>query len=144
MAAKHGTAQGYRDGCRCDDCRRGMREYHADLRRRKAAGEPVGVPGKVVSLPSVSANRLPAGPGPVESAVLEEISGLQLTSVRPGLAAMAVSLAQLMDDAASKGKRPDAAAKLEQILERLHKGADVRKSRLAAVRSMTSSSSATG
>ena len=138
MAAKHGTAQGYRDGCRCDDCRLGMREYHADLRRRKAAGEPVRGPGKVVSLPSAAANTRPAGPGPVEAAVLEEIEGLQLTSDRPGLAAMAVSLAQLMDDPMSKGKRPDAAAKLEQLLEKLHKGADVKKSRLATVRAMTS------
>ena len=138
MAAKHGTGRCYREGCRCDDCRLAMREYNADLRRRKAAGIPTGPSGKVVSLPSTAANTRAAGPGPVEAAVLEEISDLQLTSDRPGLAAMAVSLAQLMDDGASKGKRPEAAAKLEQILEKLHKGADAKKSKLATVRAMTS------
>lgn len=138
MAAKHGTAQGYRDGCRCDPCRAGMREYHADLRRRKAAGEPVGNPGRVVNFPAQPANAQPATPGPVESGVAAEIRDLQQTSDRPGLAAMALSLAQLMDDPAAKTKRPEAAAKLGEILEKLRKGADAKKSKLAAVRSMTS------
>lgn len=138
MAAKHGTGRCYREGCRCDDCRRAMREYNADLRRRKAEGGPIGPSGRVIELPSASANSRGAGPGAVEAAVLEEISDLQLTSDRPGLAAMAVSLAQLMDDGASKAKRPEAAAKLEGILEKLHKGADAKKSKLASVRAMTS------
>lgn len=67
-----------------------------------------------------------------------EIEGLQQTSDRPGLAAMAISLAQLMDDPVSKTKRPEAAAKLSELLEKLRKGSDAKKSKLAGVRQMTS------
>lgn len=115
-----------------------MREYNADLRQRKANGGPIGPSGKVVSLPTSSANTAPAAPGPVEAAVQAEIEHLQQTIDRPGLAAMALSLAQLMDDPTQKGKRPDASAKLDGLLDKLRKGADSKRSKLASVRAMTS------
>jgi hypothetical protein len=42
------------------------------------------------------------------------------------------------------GVAPAAAAKLADILDKLRKGTDARKSRLASVRAMTSAKSATG
>lgn len=138
MAANHGKPQRYRDGCRCDECRAAIREYQADLRRRKAAGEPVAGSGNVVSFASRPANTAPAVPGRVEAAVEAEIEHLQQTVDRPGLAAMALTLAQLMDDPTQKGKWPDASAKLDGLLDKLRKGADSKKSKLASVRAMTS------
>ena len=144
MAAKHGTPRCYREGCRCDDCRVAMREYNADLRKRRAEGGPI-TPGKVVSLPTVSsANVQAAGPGPVEAGVQAEIEGLQQTLDRPGVAQMALALARILDDPRAKSQQPAAAANLANLLDKLHKGADAKKSKLAAVRSMTSAKSATG
>lgn len=89
-------------------------------------------------MPTSSANTAPASPGRVEAAVEAEIADLQQTVDRPGLAAMALTLATLMDDPAQKGKWPDAAAKLEGLLDKLRKGADSKRSKLASVRAMTS------
>lgn len=38
-ARPHGTHYRYTTGCRCDECRRGEREYDRDLRRRKKTGD---------------------------------------------------------------------------------------------------------
>lgn len=92
----------------------------------------------MVSLTPRPANTAPAAPGRVEAAVQAEIEHLQQTIDRPGLAAMALTLAKLMDDPAQKGKWPDASAKLEGLLDKLRKGADSKKSKLASVRAMTS------
>jgi hypothetical protein len=43
-----------------------------------------------------------------------------------------------MDDPMAKTKRPEAAAKLEGLLDKLRKGADSKRSKLASVRAMTS------
>ena len=121
-----------------------MREYNADLRKRRAEGGPI-TPGKVVSLPTVSsASSVAAGPGPVEAGVQAEIEGLQQTLDRPGVAQMALALARILDDPRAKSQQPAAAANLANLLDKLHKGADAKKSKLAAVRSMTSAKSATG
>ena len=99
-------------------------------------------PGSVIPMsPSVT---LSAGPGPVEAGVLAEIEGLQQTSERPGLAQMALSLARVMDDPKAVNQKPAAAAKLAELLDKLRKGADSRKSKLASVREMTRPGSATG
>jgi hypothetical protein len=121
-----------------------MREYNADLRKRKAEGGPIGPSGQVLSLPVSAANPEPAKPGAVEAGVQAEIEGLQQTSERPGVAQMALALARILDDPKAKSQQPAAAANLANLLDRLHKGADAKKSRLAAVRQMTSAKSATG
>jgi hypothetical protein len=84
MAARHGTRRGYNDGCRCDDCKNAQRLYQQRYRERSLS------PVTHVSPPL-------ADPGPVEWAVQDEIDGLAIEA-RPGLAAIALSLAQLMDD----------------------------------------------
>ena len=144
MAAKHGTPRCYREGCRCDDCRLAMRNYNIDLRKRKAEGGPIGPSGKVLALPMQAANPDPAGPGPVEAGVQAEIEGLQQTLDRPGIAQTALALARILDDPRAKSQQPAAAANLANLLDKLRKGADARKSKLATVRAMTSAKSATG
>lgn len=145
MAAKHGTPRCYRDGCRCDDCRAAIAAYQADYQRRKKSGEQIGPPGRVVSLPAPKlANDTPSGPGPVEAAVQVEIEGLQQTLDRPGLAQTALAMARILDDPRARSQQPAAAANLANLLDKLRKGADARKSKLASVRAMTPAKSATG
>ena len=68
---------------------------------------------------------------------MSEIVGLAQAEARPGLAQAALALARIMDNPRAVNQQPAAAAKLADILDRLRKGADARRSRLAAVRQMT-------
>jgi hypothetical protein len=79
----------------------------------------------------------PTEPGRVEAAVEAEMAGLAQATARPGLVQTALALARIMDSQRAMSQQPAAAAKLADILDRLHKGADVRRSRLASVRQMT-------
>lgn len=82
--------------------------------------------------------------GPVEAGVIVEMDGLTQAEVRPGLANAALELARLMDNPYATNQKPAAAAKLAELLDKLRKGADERRSRLATVRAMTSAKSVTG
>jgi hypothetical protein len=74
------------------------------------------------------------GPGPVESAVEEELAGLPAARERPGLAALAAALGRLVDG-------PVASAKLmaaqRVILDTLAMGSTQRRQKLAAVKALT-------
>lgn len=124
MAARHGTRQRYKEGCRCPECGAANTDYHRDLRERKMHGD-VG---------SASAEH---GTGAVEAAVHAEVADLAQATARPALVQAALALARVLDNPRATSAQPSAAAKLKDILDTLHKGADVKKSRLASVRALT-------
>ena len=129
MPAQHGTNSRYIGGCRCADCTEAHRVYETLRLERKRDAD---------------AAPLPAEMGRVEAAVAAEIADLAQAQERPGLAQTALALARLMDDPRAKNQQPAAATKLTDILDKLRKGADARKSKLAVVRQMTTAKSATG
>ena len=143
MAAKHGTRTRYIEGCRCADCKAAEASYRANYRQRKANGEPIGPKGQVVpiSAPMVEVHDTP---GDAEAGVLAELEGLTQAQARPGLVQAALAMARILDSPKAVNQQPAAAAKLADLLDKLHKGADARKSKLAAVRSMTSAKSVAG
>ena len=100
MAARHGTANRYNQGCRCDACKESHRLRAADYRQRCVSGE-VHV---VADLPQPA----PSDPGPVELGVAAEIDGLA-SQARPGLAQAALALARLMDNPRAVNQQPAAA-----------------------------------
>jgi hypothetical protein len=139
MTATHGTQRRYVEGCRCGDCKEAHRVSARDYRERRASGQTR--PASVVAIPSAVVSE-PSGPGPVESGVVSEIVGLAQAEARPGLAQAALALARIMDNPRAVNQQPAAAAKLADILDRLRKGADARRSRLASVRQMTAKTGA--
>lgn len=143
MAAKHGTRRAYVGGCRCDDCAAADRAYKREYRQRKAAGAPLRQVSSAAVVTLRQSETL-VGPGPVEVGVQLEIEGLAQTEARPGLAQMALELARVMDNPRAINQKAAASKALGEVLDKLRKGADERRSRLASVRSMTGSKSATG
>lgn len=133
---EHGKRRTYAAGCRCVKCARANREYGIEYRRRRA--ERSGF-ASVSSLPASEPEDVePGGEGSVLAGVAREIEGLELAELRPGLAATALSLARVLDDPRATNQKPAASKALMEVLSALHKGSDVRRSRLASVRSMTS------
>lgn len=117
MAFKHGTLSAYNNGCRCADCV----ERNASYRQQRRNGSDIDA-GQV--------------PGPVESGVREEI-GLAVES-RPGLAAVAVCLAQLLDNPQGRNQWAAAAKVLAGLLDTLSSvSARGSHGRLALVRNMS-------
>jgi hypothetical protein len=143
MAARHGTRRGYNEGCRCDRCRYAQRLYQRRYRERKAHGEtrPHSAPAAVAQLPP--AELQPAGPGPVEAAVQQEISGLAQAQLRPALVAIAAAMARVLDSTPPTPK-PAAAKVLVTVLDTLRKSAQGRRGNLAVVRDMTAKGGAPG
>jgi hypothetical protein len=141
MATKCGTRRRYVDGCRCEKCKRANREYARVLRQRHASRRSAGV----VQLRDTPVSR---SNGPVDgetvAAVKEETAGLTQAEARTALVAAALALARVLDNPSAVNQHAAASKELRATLEALHKGGDVRRSRLAAVRSMTRPSSATG
>jgi hypothetical protein len=72
----------------------------------------------------------------VVAGVLAEVSTLE--SPRPDLVAVAIALAEVMDNPKATTSKPPAAGRLLQVLEKLHSTASKRQTTLAVVRSMTS------
>lgn len=150
--ASHGR-RGYKQGCRCDQCKCAEREYQQDLRRRKQE-EPAGFAGRGLTLLAGSGNKRLTSVnsstnaansseyGPVEAAVRAEVE--PLASSNPGLAAAVIALSQVLDDSRATSTKPAAAAKMADLLATLHKGADRKQSKLTAIRSMTSGNGKTG
>jgi hypothetical protein len=129
---KHGATQ-YRNGCRCAVCR----GAEAARQRRRRASNPnahIRTPrANVIALPQT---QQPTQPGDVETAVRGQLAGNPRADDRPGEAAAAIRLAQLLD-------RDDHSALAAQMTYRLHTvlnslGAPKRKSgsRLAVVQAM--------
>lgn len=125
--ARHGTRRGYKDGCRCDDCKDAQRLYQQRYRERQRSLAPVANGAPVAS-----------SPGPVESGVKAEISALAAEAC-PGLAAVALALARnVMDNPRAVYQQPAAAKVLAVLLDKLHSASvPGRRGRLALVRTMS-------
>jgi hypothetical protein len=133
MAAKHGTRRRYVEGCRCEDCTEANRIYKREYRQRRIGGE-LTRPAAVVTLSQPE----PDTPGPVESGVQAEISGLA-AEARPGLAQAALAVARVLDNPRAVNQHAAAAKVLSALLDKLHAAsAHGRRERLAMVRAMAS------
>jgi hypothetical protein len=136
MAARHGTRRGYNDGCRCDDCKDAQRLYQQRYRERKANGLTRSPAVVVAELPQADAYQIDT-PGPVESAVKDEIGGFA-AEARPGLAQAALAMARILDNPRAVNQQPAAAKVLAALLDKLHSAsARDRRGGLAPVRTMT-------
>ena len=144
MAVQHGTRTKYNQGCRCDSCVQANRDYNKvrgqALRARKHAPATVT---KLPSAPTLSTVGDPE-PGRVESGVLAEIDGLSTAASRQGLVQIAIALARGLDSPLAIAQHPSAAHRLSETLDKIRKGSDSRKGKLATVRSMTRRTEATG
>lgn len=144
MAVQHGTRTMYNRGCRCEGCVQSNRDYN------KARGQAIRArkhaPATVTKLPTgpTLAAVPDHEPGRVESGVLAEITGLSTASSRQGLVEIAIALARVLDSPLAIAQHASAAHRLSETLDKIRKGADNRKGKLAAVRSMTRSREATG
>lgn len=136
MATQHGKRSSYNKGCRCDDCK-GAEASYQDNRRQTKLMAASGEKSPVVAFRQVAAP-IADGPGRVEAGVLSEIEGLEQALERPGLKETALALARIMDNPKAVNQQAAAAAKLTELLDKLRKGADSRRSKLASVRAMTS------
>ena len=152
---RHGRAR-YRRGCRCDQCKCAKSDYQRARRRRisESVGlfaEPV-TPCLVLLPPAcsrslTSVNALSAAThiqqtplGAVVTAVMAEIEAMG-TNRRPGLAAAAVALAEILDNPRAVSSQPAAAKVLVALLEKLRSpSARGRGGNMAVVRSLTSPS----
>ncbi len=76
-------------------------------------------------------------PGRVVAAVEAELELIGARVWRPGLSEVAVSMGRLLDNAQAFGQHASAGRALQRCLEELHRGADTRQGRLAAVQKMT-------
>lgn len=134
MAAEHGSRTRYNAGCRCDACKKASRDYDK-MRRQRMLASKHG-PSAVTTLPT-SANADDREPGPNEAAVLAEIAGLSTAASHPGLVAVAIRNAQVLDSPLAIAQVPSSSKVLMEALEKLRKGSDSRAGKLAAVRQMT-------
>jgi hypothetical protein len=141
MTAQHGTNSRYAQVCRCDACRQGHRHAARAYAERKAAGQvrPRAQLEESCQIGNFSERRgVQVGhlePGPVELGVQAEIEG---AGDRPGLAAVALAMARLLDDPKAKNQQPAAAKVLAALLDKLRSASTRgRHGGLAVVRTMT-------
>jgi hypothetical protein len=135
MTVTHGRSR-YTRGCRCNICITAERQYQRDRYRRRR-GLPVDPPDppklKVVDSPPVSSHD-----GSVVAAVRAELGASAAAAERPGVTAVALALAAILDDSKHVPAQPAAARQLVAILSTLSKRGQ-RRGKLAVVKSMTAS-----
>ena len=144
--AEHGTRQCYADGCRLPECKAAQAKYMREYKARKAGAvidiRSPGRPRKGSAAPTPISAVPPAGVGPAEQAVLDELATLTSAETRKGAAQAALAMARILDNPVALAQQPQAAARLTAILEDLRKGSARRKGRLASVQAMTKSATA--
>jgi hypothetical protein len=115
-------------------CKAAEREYQRN-RYRRQHGLPVDPPDpstpSAVDSPPVSSHD-----GSVVAAVRDELDAAQAAAERPGLTAVAIALAAILDDPQHVPTQPAAARQLAAILGTLSKPTQ-RRGKLAVVKSMT-------
>lgn len=121
----HGRSR-YTAGCRCGTCKQANREYQRRRRSKHLQPVPPGDP----SPPSEFIS------GPVTQAVSAQLEHLPAAQERPGVFAIAIRLAQLLDNQTAVPQYSSAARVLTDIIATLSKHS-TRRTRLSAVRSMT-------
>jgi len=140
MALRHGTRTKYNAGCRCLECKQAASDY--EKARRQAINANRHAPAKLTALPTPRSSE-PAGDSPavelgrVESGVMAEVGELSTAANRPGLVQIAIALARVLDSPLAIAQHPSAAHRLSETLDKIRKGSDARKSKLASVRQMT-------
>jgi hypothetical protein len=145
MSSKcRGSEQCYNGGCRSEACRLAAAEGRRERRRlaREAVGEPDVVDTdrtNVVSMPIDNASISVNAETSVVAGVLAEVSTLE--SPRPDLVAVALALAEAMDNPKATTSKPPAARVLVSVLEKLHATASKRQTTLV-VRPMISKTAA--
>jgi hypothetical protein len=77
-----------------------------------------------------------AGVGAVEAGVQAELEGLAAAESHPALVQVALALGRVLDGRIPTPK-PQAAGKLMVVLDKLHKGSELRGARLSVVRQMS-------
>jgi hypothetical protein len=135
VSLQHGRTR-YARGCRCGVCKAAERDYQRERYRRRR-GLPVDEPD---SLALIAVNPQPDSPddGSVVAAVRAELDAAPAAVERPGLTAVALALAEILDDPRHIATQPAAARQLAAILGTLSKRAQ-RPGKLAVVKSMTAS-----
>jgi len=122
--APHGRGR-YNRGCRCATCKLANREYQRRHRSKRL---------RAVTTPPADVTTEPTGA--VAAAVQAQLDGTAAALERPGLYAVAIRLAQLLDRDDAVPQFSAAAHRLSEILSTLSKHS-TRRTRLSAVRSMT-------
>jgi hypothetical protein len=117
-------------------CRAAEREYQRN-RYRRQRGLPVDSPDPP-KLNVVESRPVSSYDGFVVAAVRDELGAVPAAAERPGLAAVALALAAILDDSKHVAVQPAAARQLVAILGTLSKRTQ-RRGKLAVVRSMTTS-----
>lgn len=127
----HGRSR-YQRGCRCATCCSANRTYARDRKRAKQS--------QLRALPPIPADPSPQDqpqePGPVGAAVRAQLDTTAAARERPGLAAIAVALAEVLDNQSAIPQHAAAAHRLIELLGLMSKSA-TRHGRLTVVRSMT-------
>lgn len=139
MAAQHGTRTKFNAGCKCDACKQANRAYFKARRRKQEPAErKPAAPRNVTEFKPRIPNDPPVErePGVTEAAVMAEIAGLSTAEQRPGLVAVALAHARVLDDPLAISQHASNGHRLAEALDKLRKGADARTGRLASVRSI--------
>lgn len=124
----HGRTR-YNAGCRCGECRQANREHS----RRRRRAEPLHA---VTTPPPEVTPADPITAGAVAAAVRAQLDHLAAVDDRPALAAIAIALAEVLDNPSAVPQHAAAAHRLIETLDKLGQNAG-RRSRLTAVRNMT-------
>jgi hypothetical protein len=119
MTSEHGRTR-YTRGCRCDVCKAAERDYQRN-RYRRQRGLPVDPPDppKLNVLDSQPGS---SPDGSVVAAVRAELSAALAAAERPGLAALALALAEILDDPKQVATQPAAHASWSRSCARSRSG----------------------
>ena len=142
MTLEHGRTR-YTRGCRCELCKAAERDYQRNRYQRQrglATDDAADTPGPVLTVVTGS-DADSSDDGPVVAAVHAELDAAPAAGERPGMAAIALALAAILDDPKHVAAQPAAARQLVAILNTLTKRG-CRYGKLAVVKSMTTSSPA--
>ena len=132
--ARHGTITRYNGGCRCEDCREGMRTYNRLYRARKKSGVKPEPQKKVVQMPRVVLDA-PHEPGGNETALLAQLELWESTvAAQPALVQAAMALARILDDRTLVSLHAQSVRQYRETLAELRKCVDSRRGKLASVR----------
>jgi hypothetical protein len=117
MPGRHGRVCYIKDHCRCDVCRQAERDYRLAHRARARGLELLPDASDEPQVTRDAEDSSP--PGPVLTAVLAELDGLPATKSRPGLAASAIRMAEIIDSKPLSTTAPSAQRRLQAALSEL-------------------------
>ena len=124
------NASGWRQGCRCNVCRA---DHRLKLREhRKAKREQKREDREKAQADAEKRAKL----FPTMTAVAAQLDALDAMEANPGIAAVALKMAAILDDSAATPQQPAAAGKLLDALEKLGVRPREASTKLASVRNM--------